>query len=1275
MAELTAAQSGQSKAPKTTSTEAKPGEGTGKTQTWWQANGQRAQFFIDEKKYSTIIYTDMLSTKCPKFDLIGMEGETLVEVQEIDASTKKPVPAIMYNRVPAGKLSVKEAIPCFYQDDETGGKGIPLCYTVQPEISFDEHSERLHLMFWANVGCRLNESKDNSDAGTTTAVGGTDAKVSGEASSKTHIRTLNVSLNTNNGMTTTSAAGGASVFVPCFKGIDCKSQPEKKTESETSKVLKTQASSGTKFGGTGASSKVGHTGEDTRGIFTKAKEPVDNGGPSAVLRPLQKNIDRTLFHCIADPIPVSGIRDENGVITNAPWDVVYIFHRPYEILTRNGPINEIVSTAIIVDNEDIINRPDCSFDNVSTRIINGNCDRETDTDDLFVIDEWLATKGNEPGGPETPVTTPGTGNNKQVVVTGGGAVSSNQQAVNIAAGALVTQPQTKKTTTPGKTGDIDNRLMIWVNENKTGQPEENVKGGFLYRRKVEITTVNGKKTSKVIEEKRGLLRDLIHIAEDNHAENRTCLHWIYQEKQHKAPVQKFSGPLAFTPEERFQVCKTPLKILGSTITGKTSGSVWCDYFSGSNYWKKFSYTESDPADSCVRGDDKCGGKHKDSDGTRSFGVPGFWHPTIEIPLACNVPTPEEICKIAKRAAQFPEDPYICGITTTPGVPTRTPSYGTNPPGATSTLESSPIAQPGLTRDNITGTRTEGGKRISTEFVTGEGPSATDNYSAISLDQLGDISDDRITSESQTDDLGVGTNSINAAVADEVDELDNIVVKELVEQTGKVNQTVNVTVSVVLGSNVSLQKGIGVNTVKFHNGTGTNSGHMSIINSILKGEETYQEPDSNGLPTPGDDNKKFATEDLNFVDDPISDFSFVKVFGKPDDTTDRAGATKIKFTYVIDLSKIEIDSDVDKPIEYGTFTTSINEWIQNAIELFIVTINRCMQFVKMNAKETPYVALGACRVAQTPTDDQTDSNGVLYQDEYEWAVSNGPIIDGTEYKCLTTTNNGNRSSFGELPPKSVIDFNTGNPNTEGYETALFANIGVIVLNEKMPPIKLGDVGVSDIDGANRSELYQLVSAFQNNIKTSQQFGNRYAINATPDAEGKALDNIFNDFVIPAGSYFPKNMPSTYFIDVVGQTLKTILAWLEHLDKLPRGVMLAKVVENTGTNQIVVREIGKNNKFITTTEHKACVGDSNDINIDDVVWCLLDQNGELIAHMPPQRETQAEQVDMASICAGGRRIPASVAAVKPSQIIESDIKGTSMEAIVKITNTLNDLISSC
>jgi len=243
-----------------------------------------------------------------------------------------------------------------------------------------------------------------------------------------------------------------------------------------------------------------------------------SGSVSSVYKNKNKDIQRALMHTQGSPVAVAFI-DGKGL----PYDIVYIFNEPAEVMRKKGPINDInlnVAVTLIADNEDCVNRPDRSSVNNSTWVYDGDHCKYGDLDDLFKVDTWCGSKSTR-GSIE--ITNGTQGRQKRQFVLRSTAsnlesegeywvetkyvddpstpgrkiqVSVRVSAAEVAAAKALEAENSNlirggkkfdKINNEGGADSSDSRLFIWINENKNYSPQETIKGGLVFRRSKDVT--------------------------------------------------------------------------------------------------------------------------------------------------------------------------------------------------------------------------------------------------------------------------------------------------------------------------------------------------------------------------------------------------------------------------------------------------------------------------------------------------------------------------------------------------------------------------------------------------------------------------------------------------------------------------------------------------------------------------------------------------------------------------------------------------------------------
>lgn len=608
----------------------------------WTLTSQRAETFFDTSKMFNIIYQDMV-TKESTFRLKDEDGQEVITVPGFD-NFGEPCQIFRFNATRAGNFETDVVVPVFRWDNVSQKTGAILKHVSQPTTTYDRATEELMFTYWSN----------------------------GDAAE------LEISVVTSD--------------------TDCETA---ETEEETGSGSVGQLEFGVigEGGALSSSSASGGSGSNT----------------PAFIRGKGKTFDRVLFSTQGRPHQVAFINYNSPTFPAAddiplPYDLIYIFNEAETLFRKKGQVNEFAiggadkKMALVCDNTN----KDCSSANLSTKVLDGICDKEGDLDDLTIVNCWETSCIIDGPGAPPPKTPPQSGSS-----------SAAEQAS--AAGTTTTNYDQTASPQPG-----DMRWMLWLEENKNGAEKDTIKGGLVIRREsssepntpLETTTqaptnsdgtvsdpskraeslieqLNNKsptrrkagKTGSVApgepkpEEKffRGMLRDVLHITEDNHCEIRTSAHFVHQGmKQDSFPNRLVSGPIAMAPFPYGYPCKpNQFDILPYALQG-------CYPYTGILYFQPFNppKIDMDPTDSCACVDDYVAvtdnkgqrregrpigetkdtktyqgqdGKNftvqkenlssedeldahvRDIDGTRKFPLHGFYYPCIE--SAIYIPLP------------------------------------------------------------------------------------------------------------------------------------------------------------------------------------------------------------------------------------------------------------------------------------------------------------------------------------------------------------------------------------------------------------------------------------------------------------------------------------------------------------------------------------------------------------------------------------------------------------------------------------------------------------
>jgi len=245
------------------------------------------------------------------------------------------------------------------------------------------------------------------------------------------------------------------------------------------------------------------------------------GSVSTVYKTKNKDIERALMHTQGSPIGVTAMDDDS-----LPYDIVYIFNEPVEIIRKKGPVNDIktnIGVSLITDNEDCENRPDRASVNNSTWVYDGDYCKHGDLDDLFKVDVWCRVSSSlkkESGSVETTyskqlvLANAGRGNEWFLYFYSDPPGNNGRRTFRVVIPVLpngqldqnfidnfqpppdinwIGQRRTGNQELE-KTGfDIsqkdegDTRLFLWINENLNYSPKETIKGGLVHRRSKEVT--------------------------------------------------------------------------------------------------------------------------------------------------------------------------------------------------------------------------------------------------------------------------------------------------------------------------------------------------------------------------------------------------------------------------------------------------------------------------------------------------------------------------------------------------------------------------------------------------------------------------------------------------------------------------------------------------------------------------------------------------------------------------------------------------------------------
>jgi hypothetical protein len=172
----------------------------------------------------------------------------------------------------------------------------------------------------------------------------------------------------------------------------------------------TNASGDTIFLSTTAS--VGCEEDEDEVVTEGSIDPFEKSGgkTTSLISGKTETKSRALMQTEGEPIKIHYVDDEP-----LPISVVYKFNEPTIIYKKKGGISEYdlgtAAKTLICDNTN----PDCATNNKSTIILDGECDKEGDLDDLTVVECWKAEKTPSETTTEVPRT--------KVTETGGGSVT------------------------------------------------------------------------------------------------------------------------------------------------------------------------------------------------------------------------------------------------------------------------------------------------------------------------------------------------------------------------------------------------------------------------------------------------------------------------------------------------------------------------------------------------------------------------------------------------------------------------------------------------------------------------------------------------------------------------------------------------------------------------------------------------------------------------------------------------------------------------------------
>lgn len=311
-------------------------------------------------------------------------------------------------------------------------------------------------------------------------------------------------------------------------------------------------------------------GEDGREIAEVGSiDPLDKSGgsTSSAMKPSKDKLDRVFFMTEGDPVHLQFVDS-----TAMPFTVVYIFNEPIEIMRQKGGISEFdfgMSAATLISDNVVV---DCDQKNQSTKVLAGDCVKEGDLDDQWLVTDFIADdKKCEPSKP--PVT---------VELSGGGTVTTT---INDKGGTTSSVPNEKAGRSP-TTGH--ERLTLWLNPNSSESTDDQIKGGIVARRDKRDDAPST-----------AMLRDALYLdKESGHLKIPSHAQFMYKkgnlQKEAKAEGETRVGPLEFTKRRSWSAC-----------TGASGGGAYftwtrtCGDFPGNFQFKHKCVEDEDPSNGCM----------------------------------------------------------------------------------------------------------------------------------------------------------------------------------------------------------------------------------------------------------------------------------------------------------------------------------------------------------------------------------------------------------------------------------------------------------------------------------------------------------------------------------------------------------------------------------------------------------------------------------------------------------------------------------------------------